>query len=1466
MVVQGTARYRAVSALSSTSSTLLFIALLFCGTRRAVAAGDDFPYDVAQAGCIAWANLRNYAPQRRQGCNYYMTAGSWTGCRAMCAQRYTDGSVWPCRGGCGNFHNQPCWATGFSTDSAFVPLTISGQYDDHGAGSSTDIWSNKCTAMSDNTTRTVAIAGDCGKSTTTSLEDCDAGGSTTIVVYAFGFGCTLSTPRPTITIGTTQLEALALECTNVTAPTVVPDPGCSTSKVLPQALACTIPSVPSNLLGVPLNVYVVWVQNTTVNYLSEFSGAAHGSVVVPSTATAISKVNVTFTCLHRMCDPEGTPRIVYIEGCDGDLNEDPTLMFTSYRRARNCIREGGTRITIHGFFLSTATITVNGAPCRDVQFDPVAPEEQVTCIIPCPAEDRSEWIPDPLRRANVDRRHTTSNGWHTFCWANMFLDGVYGAWEFSQIDNPSGSWCASINDGSRYLQLDLGSVQLVGGVVTQGHVNRPEWTTGFAIEIAGTNEMFSVHEEFGAHIGLRPVNTDQNTKVNSAFAKPVYARYVRVVPKTWVGDASSLRADILLGAQAGGIMGSTHTHHVVACTTHGCSRKAENTRITYRKVYDPTQPHLCYHAPLIESATVIGGSLRITGRGFGAGAPTSLEGKTPLRFRYAVGNDATCNLMEAGRVTWWSQTRMEISLRHENSSFTAAPTSAPTSAPTMHSMPANVWGRYTAESWNESASATMQWNDISGNNRHVTKFRGKPTLIRSSGAVSYLNGGVSDGLRFPAGSIPSAFTIFVVARYRTYGTKKRIFGSVGENWLHGFWSGKSGVAHYNAWKTAQTDRANGDAWIKIGGRNNGTQMILVDGVNRATVAGGAGGDILTINDGYGPTERSDWQVREVVIFDRSLSDDEMLVVNSLVGTDVSTVGTPGPQNKLAPPLPCAEALDAVYADSLSSAPLLLSLQLGGSSVGCFPRSSPCVLSISGCASVATGDIASTGSCIVEGGLPITVRGRNLSPTLLWVQSDAIASSMVKAEPTTAALDITSFTAGASDPTLPFGTASDTLVIVLPCLYPQSLWGSSISLVSGDASTMRSIPTLTYKIDYDAKIPYLCYINPVVVTIEPRVAEPGQAITLNGHNFGALAPHLSPALFGTLTSSAYGVRLGHLAPCDRFTDEMWTATSIKFTMCEGDGENLPLVVTLGAKNSTKDTVAISYFECAAGERATRGNISACESCPNGRYGQSKRGGSTTCTDCGIGYAAESRGATDCVACEGDTATGVNFTASSCTPCLAGEIADKVHATCSMCAEGSYRSKQEGTVDSTCTQCPAKGVRCVGGVLKIDVGTWFPLDTTLLAAETEIHRCFNNECCEYDDSRSALSCNEELGYSGPLCGVCGEGFVRSGTKCRECFDNWLNIVFFIGIAIATIVVLAFLAVEYKFSVPMNQHEVVVQKIGFSHLQMLGVLGIFKAKGTEVYVFPPLSLSLSLRLHSRSNLHKLCLPRTCSSGITT
>jgi hypothetical protein len=65
-------------------------------------------------------------------------------------------------------------------------------------------------------------------------------------------------------------------------------------------------------------------------------------------------------------------------------------------------------------------------------------------------------------------------------------------------------------------------------------------------------------------------------------------------------------------------------------------------------------------------------------------------------------------------------------------------------------------------------------------------------------------------------------------------------------------------------------------------------VIMVDGVNRATAPGGTnGGGQLAINNGHGRTtygQLTEWQVAEVVVFNRALTDSEMVAVDTLMRT------------------------------------------------------------------------------------------------------------------------------------------------------------------------------------------------------------------------------------------------------------------------------------------------------------------------------------------------------------------------------------------------------------------------------------------------------------------------------------------------------------------------------------------------------------------------------------------------------
>ena len=123
--------------------------------------------------------------------------------------------------------------------------------------------------------------------------------------------------------------------------------------------------------------------------------------------------------------------------------------------------------------------------------------------------------------------------------------------------------------------------------------------------------------------------------------------------------------------------------------------------------------------------------------------------------------------------------------------------------------------------------------------------------------------------------------------------------------------------------------------------------------------------------------------------------------------------------------------------------------------------------------------------------------------------------------------------------------------------------------------------------------------------------------------------------------------------------------------------------------------------------------------------------------------------------------------------------------------------------------------------------------ILDKSTQVHTCFNDECCELIEKGAAMVCNTKLGYEGPLCGACrAPEFTRSGRGCSKCWETAANVFAVIGLVLAIVTVVAYLVVQHDFAQPLGEYGGTVQKLAISHLQMLGVLGIFRARGTNVF----------------------------------
>eukprot|EP00798_Chlamydomonas_sp_ICE-L_P005484 gene5484-5568_t len=194
--------------------------------------------------------------------------------------------------------------------------------------------------------------------------------------------------------------------------------------------------------------------------------------------------------------------------------------------------------------------------------------------------------------------------------------------------------------------------------------------------------------------------------------------------------------------------------------------------------------------------------------------------------------------------------------------------------------PADVIGLYawyTPESWDVG---TKSWNDISGNGRHATKTRAGTITVGDSidplgRSITCISGGTGSGIRFPADVLPETYTLFHLARYSTGGIRQRIFDGLGNNWLSGFHEDCPGVAYHGTWFTPQ-ENLHGDEWVVS---CDTKQLYRSNKVQRNNLIVNGNSTRLTINYGdFVAVQSSDWDCAEVIVFDRELTNAEMLGV------------------------------------------------------------------------------------------------------------------------------------------------------------------------------------------------------------------------------------------------------------------------------------------------------------------------------------------------------------------------------------------------------------------------------------------------------------------------------------------------------------------------------------------------------------------------------------------------------------
>ncbi|CAE7510424.1 unnamed protein product, partial [Symbiodinium sp. KB8] len=169
-------------------------------------------------------------------------------------------------------------------------------------------------------------------------------------------------------------------------------------------------------------------------------------------------------------------------------------------------------------------------------------------------------------------------------------------------------------------------------------------------------------------------------------------------------------------------------------------------------------------------------------------------------------------------------------------------------------------------------------------------------------------------------------------------------------------------------------------------------------------------------------------------------------------------------------------------------------------------------------------------------------------------------------------------------------------------------------------------------------------------------------------------------------------------------------------------------------------------------------------------------------------------------------------------------------CEVCGADEY---SDGGAASVCVGCPTVGAHCLTGVLTLLRGYYRPpRDAGLpIGPSTELHPCFNSEACTLNATAREYGCAE--GYSGPLCGVCSDGWAPFGQACGRCWGGASDDAVVAALALAVVAGTLFMARKTVGSTKERRSDrsIAVRQL-LSHVQGLGALTLFRSKGTAAF----------------------------------
>ena len=186
--------------------------------------------------------------------------------------------------------------------------------------------------------------------------------------------------------------------------------------------------------------------------------------------------------------------------------------------------------------------------------------------------------------------------------------------------------------------------------------------------------------------------------------------------------------------------------------------------------------------------------------------------------------------------------------------------------------------QYDAASWN---NALQVWLDRSGNGNNTSPEDVRGTINYDSNN-GFLFGATTAGIRFPAAIVNSPdYTFIHLAKYNN-GVKQRIFQGVTTDWASGFINGKAGVAFHNGYITQSASDLYNYRWVVSSDQRNKYRAQSVDFTTGT--AGSPGYGRIGLNYGLKTAEYSTWAVAEVLVYNRILTDTELVSVENYLRT------------------------------------------------------------------------------------------------------------------------------------------------------------------------------------------------------------------------------------------------------------------------------------------------------------------------------------------------------------------------------------------------------------------------------------------------------------------------------------------------------------------------------------------------------------------------------------------------------